>query len=72
MVQVSVMVRDLKAGDRFRNSPDGHEGWAALADAVWVTASDKVRCEVQYLPDGAVGSRTWDDASKMLTVERMT
>lgn len=71
MVQVATQVRNLKAGDRFR-SADGSTGWDALEDAWSKPASDVVSVKVQHYPDGGIGEREWDDASRELTVERMT
>jgi hypothetical protein len=73
MVQVLVKVRDLKAGDRFRDTKGGTTGWDALADAE-MRGDGGVVCRVQYVPDGGIGTREWapQDADWQIAVERMT
>ena len=61
----AVTVKNIREGDSFVR--DGN-GWTATADAV--THAGQVSVQVQYVPDGGIGYREWDDPEMVLEVER--
>lgn len=67
MTETTTTVADLKEGDRFVGK-DG-TGWRAMEDAERL-GSGEISVRVQYIPDGGIGDRQWDDPTIELKVQR--
>lgn len=67
---MEIRVTEIRKGDRLNTMP-GESGWTAISDAETIEGEPSVvAVDVQYKPDGGLGTREWLDPNIHVNIKR--